>query len=356
MNPSPPAPRWARVLRRAYLLSGVALLLLVLSRVDLGEVLAQVALVGALGLAAVVLVYFFAFLLDSFTWQMALVQVPLDLRWLARTFKVRLVGEVFNTVMPAGGIGGEPLKAELLRRHYGIGYAAGIASLVLGKTINMVSQVVFLAVGFALVMLSALPPAYKLVAGAGLLAFSLATGLLFGAQRLRVGTRAGRRLASGGGALAGRAMAVLHHVADMDERLVAFYTRHRGRFGFALVLALGNWVAGALEVWITLWFLQRPVTFAEAWIIEALAQLVRAGAFFVPAAIGVQEAAFLLVCGVITGSPATGVAVSVVRRARELIWLLWGGLLGACFSASARRMARSAAAAGATHHPSENNP
>jgi hypothetical protein len=35
---------------------------------------------------------------------------------------------------------------------------------------------------------------------------------------------------------------------------------------------------------------------------------------------------------VITGSPALGVAVSLVRRFREIVWLVWGALLGALYS------------------------
>jgi uncharacterized membrane protein YbhN (UPF0104 family) len=97
-------------------------------------------------------------------------------------------------------------------------------------------------------------------------------------------------------------------------------------------LALVNWLLGAVEIYYTLIFLDRPVTWAEAWIIEAVAQMVRTGAFFIPAAIGVQEGAFLLICGAITGSAPIGVAVSVVRRIREIIWIAWGLLLSALYS------------------------
>lgn len=75
-------------------------------------------------------------------------------------------------------------------------------------------------------------------------------------------------------------------------------------------------------------FLGAPVSFWEAWIIEATAQLVRAGLFFIPAGIGVQEGAFVLICGAITGTPALGVAVSIVRRIREVVWIAWGFLIG----------------------------
>ena len=125
---------------------------------------------------------------------------------------------------------------------------------------------------------------------------------------------------------------ILHLIHDMDERLVHFYTLNKDRLAGALLLAYVNWMLGVVEIYNALVFLDRPITWAEAWIIEAVAQMVRTGAFFIPAAIGVQEGAFLLVCGAITGSPPIGVAVSVIRRIREVIWIIWGFAVGAFFS------------------------
>ena len=317
--------RYGRVFRIAYVALGIALLVLVLGKVDLDAVAAQVATVGIAGIAAVTAVYLFAFLVDSLTWQMALLQVPLDARWLYVAFRVRMVGEVFNTVLPAAGIGGEPLKAELLHRHYRIGYSGGIASLILARTINMIAQMAFLAVGFVVIAFSDLPPAFKLLAALGLAGFCVGTALLFYLQRLRVSSRTGRRFAARLGA---RAAAALTHVVAMDERLATFYSHHRGRFAAAVGLAFVNWAAGALEVWLTLWFIGQPVGFGDAWVIEAMTQLVRSGAFFVPGAIGVQEGILVLVCGLVTGQPALGLSVAIVRRVRELLWLIWGTLIG----------------------------
>ena len=98
------------------------------------------------------------------------------------------------------------------------------------------------------------------------------------------------------------------------------------------MLAFVNWLLGAVEIYYTLLFLGHPISWADAWIIEAVAQLVRTGTFFIPASIGAQEGAFLLVCGAITGSPTLGVSVSVVRRLREVIWIVWGFTLGSILS------------------------
>jgi hypothetical protein len=56
-----------------------------------------------------------------------------------------------------------------------------------------------------------------------------------------------------------------------------------------------------------MYLLGHPITFTDAWIIEAMAQLVRAGTFFIPSSIGAQEATFTVVCSAITGTPSLGI-------------------------------------------------
>jgi len=319
-----------RALKVLYLLLGVGLLVLVIAEIDLAEVGAQMTRVG-FGFAVILAVYLVAFVIDSVTWQMTIAGVPLDASWAYRVWKLRMVGEAFNTVMPAGGMGGEPVKAVLLKKHHGIGYREAAASLILTKTINMMALVVFLAIGFVLMIAGAnLPATFVTVATTGLAALGVAVMLFYVIQRYRVTGLAGTWLSRW--RFAGRIDDVLHHIHDMDDRLIGFYTKARGRFAAALALAFVNWLLGVVEVYVALVFLGHPVSWADAWIIEASAQLVRTGAFFIPAAIGAQEGAFLLVCGAITGSPALGFSVSVVRRLREIIWIVWGFALGSLMS------------------------
>jgi hypothetical protein len=61
-----------------------------------------------------------------------------------------MVGEAFNYTIPAGGMGGEPVKAVLLKRYFDIDYDDTIASLVMVKTINLIALIGFLSIGFAL--------------------------------------------------------------------------------------------------------------------------------------------------------------------------------------------------------------
>lgn len=319
-----------RVFKALYLLIGVALLVVVLLHIDGAEVVALVGDVGW-GLAVVLGLYFVAFSIDSLTWHLTLTSIPLNAKGVYRTWKVRLVGESFNAVMPAAGMGGEPIKAALLKTHYGVGYGEATASIILARTINLIALVLFLVIGFAFMLGSpALPVSYKAMAGAGLAVLGFGTLVVFAVQRLQIASLAGSRLSQW--RFANRVERVLHHIFEMDARLVRFYTDHRQRFAWAALWAFLNWVLGAVEIYYALYFLGHPVSFVDAWIIEAVAQLVRTATFFIPASIGAQEGGFLLVCAAMTGAPSLGVAVAVVRRIREVVWIVWGMGLGLVFT------------------------
>ena len=313
-------------LKFLYLLIGLGLLALVLAHTDLGQLWDQTVRVGW-GIGVILAIYLAAFVLDSMSWQLALLSLNFDLSNTYRIWKIRMVGEAVNNTTPLATMGGEPVKAVLLKKHFSMGYREGTASLIIAKTTNLLALVVFLVAGFGfMIATEALPSSYNLVAGAGLVAFTAGIVLFFLVQRYKISSLAGTWMAQ---TRLGRFLEnLLHHIHDMEDRLIHFYLRPRRRFLLALALALANWVIGALELYVTLWFLGHPVTFSEAWIIEAIAQLVRSGAFFIPGALGVQEGAFMIVIEAMTGRGVLGLAVAMIRRFREIVWIAWGMLLG----------------------------
>ncbi len=312
-----------KYLKLLFLLLGLALLGLVLRQTDLVELWRRVEQIGWSGISIVIVLYAVNFLTDVVGWQLAFRSIPLDLRWAGRLYLVRTVGEAFNNVTPAASVGGEPVKALLLKTHYQVGYRESSATIVIAKTTILIGLMLFLFVGFLLLLASdKVPGSYRTVAGAGLLGVSFIITNLFLWQRLRLTSAAGSRFASK--RFGERIDRWLEIVKDIDDQLLRFYTHHRTRFAGALLLAILNWVLGVVEVYLVMRFLGMPVSFAEAWIIESMAQLVRAGAFFIPAGIGAQEGTFMLVCGAITGSPTLGIALALVRRAREVLWIFVG--------------------------------
>lgn len=305
---------------------GIGLLAAVLVNTDLSAVGGYLSKVG-IGVVLMIAAYKLAFALDSWAWLMTLRSLPLRAVWIFRFWMVRMVGEAVNNATPLAGMGGEPVKAAILNRAYGIGYGDGFASIVLARTTFVIGLVPFLLIGFALLLFEpGLSVAFKWAAGVGLVGLSAGIGAFFAIQRLRLTSRTGGWFA---GILSRPGLRNLFgKVGEFEDRLVDFYRFSPGRFTATVVLSFINWALGAVELWIAFYLLGAPVTFAEAWIIEALVQLVRVGAFFVPLALGTQEGAFTVAVGALTGNPALGVAVAVLRRFRELVVLSAGLLMG----------------------------
>lgn len=86
------------------------------------------------------------------------------------------------------------------------------------------------------------------------------------------------------------------------------------------LLHLLGWTLGGVEAWVTLRLMGVPVTVLEALAIDSLVTSLRTFGFFVPAALGVQEAAYVLACGLFGLAPGEAMALSLVRRARDLLF------------------------------------
>jgi len=94
--------------------------------------------------------------------------------------------------------------------------------------------------------------------------------------------------------------------------------RDRGRLVASTLWRFAGWAAGTGEIWLTMYFLGHPITLAEALILESLVVAVRGAAFMVPGALGVQEGGMVLFAVVLGLGPELGLAVSLVKRVREL--------------------------------------
>jgi uncharacterized membrane protein YbhN (UPF0104 family) len=55
-------------------------------------------------------------------------------------------------------------------------------------------------------------------------------------------------------------------------------------------------------------------------VIDSLVGALRAASFFVPGALGIQEGGYVLLCGLFGLSPAAALALSLARRARDLLF------------------------------------
>lgn len=326
----------------AFLLLGAGLLWLLLRQTDLVPIVNQSRLVGIGGMLAILALYVLTFATDVASWQLTLPAAGRGLGWTARLYCIRMIGEAYNNITPMASMGGEPVKAWLLKRHHGIGYRDSGASLVLAKTTSMVGLVLFVGVGFVLVMLRAdLSVTHKALAGVSLVLLTLFIIVFFLMQHWKLSTFTATRL--GRTRFGARLSGALQALQDMDLIFARYYAAHRRELVLSTMFGIGNWLLGVAEIYLAFHLIGHPISLADAWIIESMTQLVRTATFFIPAALGSQEGALMLTCGALTGQPGLGLSVALVRRARELVWIAVSLGLGSLYSVSGAT-ARAAAA------------
>ena len=106
--------------------------------------------------------------------------------------------------------------------------------------------------------------------------------------------------------------------APIHDAIVAIYAERR-RFAVATTIHLGGWLIACGEAWLALRLLGHPLPLGQVVALESVIYAVRNAAFLVPGALGVQESAYVLV-GAALGLPAeAALAVSLIKRGRELM-------------------------------------
>jgi putative membrane protein len=110
----------------------------------------------------------------------------------------------------------------------------------------------------------------------------------------------------------------LRGVTGLDEAIRVMYQNH-GNLAWSFLHHTIGWIVGALEVWITLWLMGIPFGVTESLILESLGQAIRSIGFAVPGALGIQEGGYMLLGTVFGLTHETGLAISLVKRVREII-------------------------------------
>jgi glycosyltransferase 2 family protein len=300
-----------RALKIVFLVLGVALLGVLLYRVGADPTLATLGRLAWWQFILVCLPYVAVTAVDTLGWRFAFAR---DRAPFGRLLGARLAGEALNVVTAVGSVGGEAAKAWLVRRD--VAYEESVPSIIIAKTTITLAQALFLLISLGVAWLT-LPVTSEVLQGMLwlLLIEIVAVGGLLGAQVSGMVARGGRLLKLAG---------VIDDSARAEtlDRTLRDYYRTRWR---RLVLSLGfhfvGWVLGVVEAVVMLWALDVSASIATATVIEAVGSGVRFATFLVPASLGPFEAANAVVFGALGLGAGAGLAFSLVRRARQVVWI-----------------------------------
>lgn len=290
--------------------AGLAAAVWIMSRTGWGDVLTQVVRIRAGGFALFCLWFVGVFAILGAAWHAVTRDEPP--RRFGLFMAARMLREAAADLLPFSHAGGIVLGVRLLISH-GVPQQRANGALLVDLTTEMAAQVVFSCAGIALFLAQVAGGAdaarlRPLILGGTLV-------MLAAIAAFMVAQRAGLRLA-------GRiAASVLPGATDTTDAIIvelrAIYAR-RGRVLRAFLYNLLAWLGSAVGAWIGLRLMGVPASIWSMLMVESLIFTLRSMAFFIPGALGVQEAGYLLLAPIAQIPPDALLALSLLKRGRDL--------------------------------------
>lgn len=242
----------------------------------------------------------------------------------------RLAAFGVTYVTPGPQLGGEPLQAYLLHRRMRVPGAEAVASVMLDKLLELLANFSFLLFGISITLgaglLSSEIGSQALLLSLGLLALPGGYLLVLWRGRTpltRLAKWAAERFSGG------RFDGVAGLAQTSEIQIARFVKESPGTILKAILLSVLIWIAIVFEFSLALAFLGIQMNLPQ--VIIALTAARIAFLLPVPAGLGTLEAGQVLVMQAIGFSPAVGISLSLLIRARDVVlggFGLWlGGVL-----------------------------
>jgi putative membrane protein len=307
------------------LLAGIAISAVLIAYHSFDSVGRAVLSIGW-GLGLIVIAHLIAVVCCGFAWRLlfrsgrpAQTGLLVVLRW---------IRESVNTLLPVARLGGDIVGVRLLvTRGSEVNLASG--SVVADRTVEVLSLFFFALTGVLLLLSRGGKGDFAQLAILGVIATSAVLTVLFAAQRwglLRLVEKAVQKLA-------GKCCAVTDSGNEGIHEIVwSMYGDYRRLAAATLLHAIG-WILGVVQIWVALYLMGHETGWAEVFIIESLSQVICTAAFIMPAALGAQEAAYMVAAGFFGIPPELGLALSLVKRLSDVLsgipgLLVWQGFEG----------------------------
>jgi glycosyltransferase 2 family protein len=240
----------------------------------------------------------------------------------SRIWLVQLAGHALNETTPGVPLGGEPIKAMLMKGQFELPVTT--ATLLSAKLAHALARALFVMLGVVAVCWSlrfehlpsgALAVGFLLTAS-GIAAFMVLQmrGLSAPVRRIFPHLRLSRDWVE----------RISHSLERVDQFLHDLYRTRPWDFVASVGLVLAGLCVGVIQVWLMLGWLGLRREWSSSLAIESFSVLVSFVCFIVPGSLGVQEGGKLLIFGALGLPPSAGLSLGVAFRLNSLASLAAG--------------------------------
>ena len=299
--------RWFTAPGAVGVAAGVVVLIAVIWKVGVDQTWAAVRNVGWL-FPVIVALGGLRFLVRAWAWVICL-DAPHQFR-LRDAFAAVLAGDALGNATPFGPVVGEPAKAAFARGH--VPGKPALSALAVENIFYTLSTAVMIAAGtVALLFTFDLPQQIRDVSRLAIAALAVLIAISLGVLWTRP-------------ALLSRWLPL----KGLEQDVYSFASRRPGAVAPVLMLEVGFHALGVLETHLTLWsILGHAPPLMTSFILETASRLVVVAFKFVPLQFGVAELGLAWFAPFVGLKDTDGLAFSLVRKARVVIWAVTGAAL-----------------------------
>jgi hypothetical protein len=306
-----------------FALLGLLLFAFFVWKAGTGEIVGGIKRLGA-GFLLVLAISSLRYVVRTLGWTLCF-EGPDRLRF-RDAFRAYIVGDAMGNLTPLGIVASEPTKAALVRDK--VPLVVAVAALAVQNLFYSLSVALFILSGIVVLLLSfPLTPGLRLMSliSLGVVCVIILIGFVIfklrwrflsaGFERLRK-NRFGKRFLK---------EKQRESTSAVEDTVYNFYSRHRARCAFIMLLEACFHLAGVLEVFVTLYFISDvPPTFLAAYVLESVNRIINVVFKFVPLRAGVDEAGSSWVTKVLKFGVSTGTTLAIIRKARVICWTALG--------------------------------
>jgi len=299
------------------LIIGILISYFVYSNIDLLLLVQYLVMVISYKFFPYFFVTFLIHIILTYKWDIILRSMDYKIAFY-KLFFYRIIGCAISYITPSAHIGGEPIKAFLLKKH-GVGFSKGLSSVIIDKSIEMVFNLFFGIIGLVILIFNYAVPVKSII-----VIYSLVIALVFFVifyYRMSKGfgffTPILRKLRL--------KYKYLIHIYEFEKNVSDFFKFHKKAFYKLLIISLLWWVLMFLEYTLLLNLLRIHINFINVFLV--IIAVAVAYTMPLPAALGVLELFQIPVFKFIKLNAAYAVVVSIIIRSKDLIWTVIGLLL-----------------------------
>lgn len=308
----------AKLAERLLFLGGIVLFVYLLWRLGPATIAGHLLAAGPALIGLIIAQELLAYCANALGWYLAF-HTPRPAATWHELLAARIAGDAINYLTPTAGLGGELVRAQWFANRTPLAERA--AAVGVAKLTQLAGQILFIAIGLAVVMAqTAWPASIRHSVVISLIGFCVLFVAFLVAQR--------RGLLRPLITIVDRIQSIRpetrQRIEEIDAEIVRLHREARCALAGSTVAFFIGWALGLLECAVILWALDIPVTFERLLAIEVLSILIDGLLFFVPAKAGTAEGGKVLIFTLLGLDPAKGLSFGLLRRVRELSWAAVG--------------------------------